>query len=214
MTTIRNIGEVERTRGQMLRVGRVKDVDARRMRASVYLDEVETILLPVFQQRHGLDRRYWLPVKGEQVMVFCPDGEPGNGIIMGSYARDDFPSPRRFNEDATVYRDSAVNQYNPDSKHQHIELTKDGTLFLTAPTIVLRADRIVRDPYQRAFTDEPVHRGQPPDRERPPPVDPSWELTEEGMRLYRGNVVVDEGYMRTLNQDIVAVDVSVTMHSH
>jgi phage baseplate assembly protein V len=214
MTQVRSQSEVERTRNQMLRVGRVKDVDAEQVRASIYLDEVETGLLPVLQQRAGRDRDYWLPAKDEQVMVFCPDGEPGNGVIMGGYFSDNYPPPRRFNERAQVWRDSTVNQYNPDSKHQHIELSEDGTLFLTAPTIVLRADRIVRDPYQRAFTSTPVHPGQPPDREAPPPTNPSWELTEEGMRLYRGNVIADTGYMRTLNQDIVAIDVSLNEHTH
>jgi phage baseplate assembly protein V len=155
MTAIRSQSELERTRNQMLRLGTVAEVDAATARVRVRLDDVPTALLPVINQRHGADRVHWLPSVGEQVMVFCPDGEPSNGCVLGGVAQTAHPAPRQGDQHATVYRDTAVQQYDPATGVYHIELPEDGLLVLTAPTILLRADRVLKRDYERTFTDQP-----------------------------------------------------------
>jgi phage baseplate assembly protein V len=160
MTTIRDVGELERTRGTLLRIGTVSEVDAATARVRVRLDEVPTALLPVLNPRHGADRVHWLPSVGEQVMLFAPDGEPSNGVVLGGVAQTAHPAPRRGSQHATVYRDTAVQQYDPATGVYHIELPADGPagepmIVLTAPTILLRTNRLRKAPYTRTFTDQP-----------------------------------------------------------
>jgi len=159
MTTIRNISEVERTRGQMLRVGPVVEVDKNNCRFRVLIEDKPTKPIPLLNIRGGEDRAYWVPVKDEQVMVFCPDGEPSNGVILGGVYRDKYPQPRDWDEHATVYRDSTVMQYNPHTGVFHIELPQSiwpGTeappyeqkgpmLVFTAPKILFRGTVLCRE---------------------------------------------------------------------
>jgi len=171
MTTIRNIGEVERTRGQMLRVGPVVEVDKDACRFRVLIEDKPTKLIPLLNIRGGEDRAYWVPVEDEQVIVFCPDGEPSNGVILGGVYRDKYPQPRDWDEHATVYRDTAVTQYNPHTGVYHIELPeevwedseadedekKGPMVVITAPKIMFRG-QVLFNSYpgskNRAFSDE------------------------------------------------------------
>jgi len=175
MTTIRNIGEVERTRGQMLRVGTVVEVDKDNCLFRVLIEDKETRPIPLLNQRGGEDRVWWIPVEDEQVMIFCPDGDPSNGVILGGVYRDKYPQPRDWEEHARVYRDTSVVQYNPHTGVFHIELPeeiwseseaeedekKGPMVVITAPKILFRGAVLCR-PYpdgvidQRAFSDEPL----------------------------------------------------------
>jgi len=184
MTTIRNIGEHERTRNIMLRIGTVTEPKPANGTASVLLDEVATAQLPVLMTRGGQDREFWMPAPGEQVMVFCPDGEPSNGCILGGVWRDQYPAPRKGDEHATVYRDTAVQQYNPATGVYHIELpeTVDDAgangenpdpadlpmVVITAPVILLRTNMVLRAPYERTFTDQALQSRE--DYNEPAPI--------------------------------------------
>lgn len=212
MTATRSQSEVERTRNQMLRVGTIKTVDAEKCTASVLIDDEETAPIPILNTRGGGNgKEWWLPAGGEQVMVFCPDGEPSNGVILGGVYQDAFPPPRKFRESTRVHRDSSVWEHNPDTRMSHIELSEGGTLFLTAPTIVLRANRVVRDGYKRAFSSDPNVKQ---DVGRPPPVAPTWELRDEYMRLYSGDAILDTGDVVAVAGDVYAQNVSLHDHSH
>jgi phage baseplate assembly protein gpV len=183
MTAVRNQSEVERTRGQMLRIGRVDEIDSANARASVFIEDKPTIPLPILNQRGGQDRDWWLPAVGEQVMIFCPDGEPSNGVILGGVYCNDYPAPRKGDEHATVFRDTAVQQYNPATGVYHIELpeqieeiTEHGDnpepaevpmIVLTAPIILLRG-AVLRAPYERTFSDQPMQSAE--EYEEPEPI--------------------------------------------
>jgi phage baseplate assembly protein V len=105
-------------------------------------------------------------------MIFCPDGEPSNGVILGGVYRDKYPQPRDWDEHATVYRDTAVMQYNPHTGVFHIELPeevwpeseadeedkKGPMVVITAPKILFRGDVLFTHypALYRSFSDKPL----------------------------------------------------------
>ena len=158
MTAIRNQSELERTRNQMLRLATVQCIDPATARARVTVDGGESALVPWLTTRAGPDATWWAPAAGEQVMLFAPDGEPGNGVILAGVYCDRFPAPRDDPALHTVvYRDAAVVQYDTDEHRLVIELPDepDAEIVLAARKITFRVDESDSEPYRREFDDAP-----------------------------------------------------------
>lgn len=67
----------------MLRLGTIKEVEDKK--AKVEIGTITTEWLPWLVRRAGSNSKTtWTPEVGEQVIVFSPDGELGQGIIGGS----------------------------------------------------------------------------------------------------------------------------------
>jgi phage baseplate assembly protein V len=120
----------------------------------VAIDGGESALVPWLTTRAGPDVTWWAPAAGEQVMLFSPDGEPSNGVILAGVYSGRYPAPRDDPKlHAIVYRDGAAIQYDTEQHRYILELPPDAELVLAAPKIILRADEVEEEPYERELND-------------------------------------------------------------
>ena len=78
--------------GDMLRLGTIESVDLAAATATVTVGAVETPPLP-WAEWAGDFRTWRPPVKDEQVLIFCPDGDIAGGIIRRGLFTAARPAP-------------------------------------------------------------------------------------------------------------------------
>jgi phage baseplate assembly protein V len=102
-------------------------------RARVLLDGVESAPLPWIAMRAGANRTWAVPSIGEQVLVACPNGDPANGIILGSLFCEEYPAPTD-KETLTRYlfADGAVLDYDTETHALRAILPDGATAEITA----------------------------------------------------------------------------------
>lgn len=94
--------ELQRCFANMMRFATVTEVDPANARARVtFGGETESAWLHFTTPRAGGARVWSPPVAGEQVVVFSPMGDTGQGVIMGSLPNSQFPAP---SSDGATYR--------------------------------------------------------------------------------------------------------------
>lgn len=146
--------EVERSRAAVLRMVTVSAISEDGQRASVIIDGSESAPIPWVVLNAGRDRAWWAPSEGQQVMIFSPDGLPESAVILGGVWCDRYPAPRSDpNVQATVWRDTSVQEYNSTTGRYILDILPTGQLVLTAPVMQLRADTISMIPYAREFAE-------------------------------------------------------------
>lgn len=88
------VAEMERRMASMVRIATIIDVDPGRARAQVtFGGGTKSAWLHFSTGRAGGARIWSPPVAGEQVLVFSPGGDTGQGIIMGSLPSEQFQPP-------------------------------------------------------------------------------------------------------------------------
>ncbi len=152
--------EVERSRAAVLRMVTVESVNVEGTRASVIIDGSVSSPIPWVVLHAGRDRTWWTPSEGQQVLIFSPDGLPESAVILGGVWCERYPAPRSDpGVQATVYRDTSVQEYDTNINRYIIEVMPTGALVLSAPAIQLRADSLSLSGYVREFNDEQDMRG-------------------------------------------------------
>lgn len=125
---------------RMMRLARVISVDHAAGTARVAVGdpdsddgEVESADVPWLATRCGENLRTWTPPSpGEQVHIFCPEGELGAAIIMGSLSSDAHPNPGNSKRTLIQFGDEGLFAYDPEAHHADILLPAGATLTLTA----------------------------------------------------------------------------------
>lgn len=109
----------------------IASVDLAAERCTVTLDdEVESPPLPWAAPRMG-ETKVWLPPSvGEQVLLICPGGEIGAGVIVGSLPSDENPAPTDEPTPLIRFKDGAVISYDPDASELLIQLPSGATTVL------------------------------------------------------------------------------------
>ena len=108
--------EQERRLDNVLRFGRILEVDYQNTTARVQSGNIQTDFLPWITPRAG-DVRIWSPPKvGEQVLVLAVSGEFNTGVILPSLFASNAPndSPDEF---SIHFPDDVVLKYNFASGH-------------------------------------------------------------------------------------------------
>lgn len=115
----------------LLRYGLVARVDHASARCTVTLDEgVESPPMPWLAPRAG-DTRIWAPPSvGEQVLVLCPGGEIGAGIVVGGVFCNANPPPMDEPLVLARFRDGAIFSYDPDASELLMQLPSGATTVL------------------------------------------------------------------------------------
>jgi len=134
---MRAIAELERTRAGLLQIGSVVSVDLSdptAPRAVVRLDGVDSAPLPWLTWRAGNNRAFAAPSVGEQVVIACPNGDPGNGLILGALYCADAPAPANTDTVTRLqFEDGAVLDYDTEAHALRASLPDGGTAEITAP---------------------------------------------------------------------------------
>ena len=117
----------------LLRYGLIASVDLAAARCTVTLDAgAESPPLPWLAPRAG-DTRIWNPPGvGEQVLVCCPGGEIGAGIIVGGVFSNASPAP---SDEALVlarFKDGAIFAYDPEASELLLQLPSGATTVLSS----------------------------------------------------------------------------------
>lgn len=117
-----NLREAERRIANLMMIGTVVEVQAAAARAIVKIGDLQTGALPWVSPRAGLQSVWAAPKVGEQVIVISHNGDPAQGVIVGSLfsaaERAVSDNPRVFR---TEYDDGTFVEYNLDTQ----ELTVD-----------------------------------------------------------------------------------------
>jgi phage baseplate assembly protein V len=86
-----HVAETRRMISNMIRPGVVKSFDAENNTAVLDVG-FETHDVPL--GNHGGTAKHWHPLKkGQQVTLFCPDGDPSNGFVLPGGFHDDNKAP-------------------------------------------------------------------------------------------------------------------------
>lgn len=125
----------------LLRYAIVATVDLGAARCTVLLDDdVESPALPWLAPRMG-ETRVWLPPSvGEQVVLFCPGGEIGAGVVAGGVVSDQNPAPIDEAVALIRFKDGAVISYDPETSELLIQLPSGGSTVLVSDTVDIVGD--------------------------------------------------------------------------
>jgi len=97
----------------MIRLGKVEEIDLAGKCCRVRSGELLTNWLPWITQRAGTTRTWTPPTIGEQVLLLSPSGELGAGVVLTGLFSTAHPAPSvSVDEHVTEYPDGARISYN------------------------------------------------------------------------------------------------------
>lgn len=139
--------EIRRLIVNLIRKGSVYDVDLSKnppmVRVSVGDPDdadhpgLTTNWIPFLAARAGKTRE-WNPLTaGEQVLLFCPMGDPAQGVAVGGLFSDDAPAPSNSaDKHLRTYPDGAAIEYDHAAHVLNVDLPAGANVNVTAPGAV------------------------------------------------------------------------------
>lgn len=129
---------------------------------------LQTNWIPFITLRAG-NTREWNPLtKGEQVILFCPMGDPAQGIALAGINSETFPAPSNSaDKHMRVYPDGATLEYDHAAHSLTATLPEGATVLIVAPgavnvqtkTASVQADDITLDAKNTTITGAMLVRG-------------------------------------------------------
>jgi phage baseplate assembly protein V len=122
---------------QLLRLATVKSVDLSAARCTLLLDdgddgEVETGPLAWVESRLGKTRVWSPPSVDEQVLLICPGGEIGAGIVLRGLPSTANPPAGNSLREVILFEDGAEIAYDPEAHELEVILPAGATAALVA----------------------------------------------------------------------------------
>lgn len=115
----------------LIRLGTIAAVQMKPPRVQVKTGELTTGWLPWIAPRAGADREWNPPTVDEQVILFSPSGQLGNGIVLTGLFSDHIPpNGDREGLHRRTYRDGTVIEYDSVDHHLNATLAEGGTTHL------------------------------------------------------------------------------------
>ena len=108
-----DLSDARRRIANLMLIGKVVEVDAAGVRARVQIGEMITALLPWVSPRAAVMNCWTAPAIGEQVLVVCHNGDPAQGVIVGSINSINNPAPS-FNPNLfkVIFSDGSYVEHN------------------------------------------------------------------------------------------------------
>jgi phage baseplate assembly protein V len=117
----------------LIRFGTIAAVQMAPPRVQVKSGSLTTAWLPWIAPRAGADREWNPPTVDEQVILFSPSGQLGNGIVLTGLFSDHIPANGdREGLHRRTYRDGAVIEYDSVTHHLNATLPEKGTTNLVS----------------------------------------------------------------------------------
>jgi phage baseplate assembly protein V len=129
---------------------------------------LQTNWLPFLSVRAGTTREWNPPTKGEQVVLFCPMGDPAQGVVLCGLNSDDAPAPSNSPDTHTrAYPDGAIVEYNHAAHSLTANLPGGAAVLIVAPgsvnvqtmTATVQADDVTLDAKQTTVTGDMLVKG-------------------------------------------------------
>lgn len=120
---IYQLGELARKLANLIRIGKIVEVDYAKARAKVKLGPLTTNFLPWLVGSAGSDQS-WKPLDiGEQVVVLSPNGELNCGVILHSLYQATSPAPTNSkNKHAVLFSDGSKLEFDKESSSLLLEI--------------------------------------------------------------------------------------------
>jgi len=126
-----DITDAERRLHNLVILGQVVALDARRARVRVQAGPITTGWIPFAARRAGPDRTWHAPEPGEQVVLVAPGGDLNQAVVIGSIYRDAYPPPAASGEiTRTLWQDGAVMEYDRQGHVWHLSVPPSGRIVL------------------------------------------------------------------------------------
>jgi len=118
----------------LIRPGTITAVQMRPPRVQVKTGSLTTAWLPWIAPRAGADREWSPPTLDEQVILFSPSGQLGNGFVLTGLFSDHIPANGdREGLHRCTYRDGTVIEYDSIAHHLNATLAEGGTTDIVSP---------------------------------------------------------------------------------
>lgn len=112
----------------LIRLGTIAAVQMNPPRVQVKTGSLTTAWLPWIAPRAGADREWNPPTVDEQIILFSPSGQLGNGIVLTGLFSDHIPANGdREGLHRYTYRDGTVIEYDSLAHHLNATLAEGGT---------------------------------------------------------------------------------------
>lgn len=136
-----NIGELQRQLANLIRVGKVVELDEANARVKVSASGLTTAWLPWGTGRAGTTRTTSMPTVGEQVMLFSPYGDTAQGVVGFSLYQDDHPAASDSKDkERTIYPDGSVVEYNSASNTLTVTVAAAGKVIVNCKEATVNAE--------------------------------------------------------------------------
>lgn len=149
-----DLNELIRLLLNLIRKGSVLEVDHASKKCRVKTGDLDSNWLPWFSLRAGTTQTWDPPTVGEQVMLFCPGGDPADGVVLCGLYSDAAPSPSNSpNKHTRKYPDGAVIEYDHAEHALTATLPGGGSAVIIAPaSVIVRTESITLDAPQTTCT--------------------------------------------------------------
>lgn len=126
-----DLSEVTRQIANLVRIGRVAQLDEANARVKLDVAGLQTDWLPWSAMRAGKTRSWSAPQVGEQVILASPYGDLGQAVILGSLFSDENPAPAQSKDQETIlYPDGAKQDYNSAAHTYLLDVPAGGKITL------------------------------------------------------------------------------------
>ena len=123
--------DLARRLDNLIRLGTIAAVDHARALCRVQSGGLLTDWLPWAERRAGNTRTWTPPTVGEQVLLLCPSGEPGAGIVLtGIYTNAHDQPSASADEHVTHYPDGARDRYDHAAHDYLLDVPPGGKITL------------------------------------------------------------------------------------
>lgn len=123
--------DAERRLSNLVMLGQVAELDAKKARVRVQAGPILTAWLPFATVRAGPDRTWHAPEPGEQVVLVAPGGDLNQAVVVGSLYRQAHPPPADSADiSRTLWKDDAVMEYDRAQHHWHLSVPSGGKIVL------------------------------------------------------------------------------------
>ncbi|MDB5725475.1 MAG: phage baseplate assembly protein [Novosphingobium sp.] len=120
--------------GEMIRFGRVAEVDLAAGRCVVVAGDVSTAPIRWIELRAGATRTWSPPSVGEQVLLFCAEGDIAGAVALRGIACSAFPpAGDSLREILGMWDDGSELAYDPEAHAFTLQLCDGATLRIVAP---------------------------------------------------------------------------------
>lgn len=132
--------EFERLLTNMVRIGRVVQVDAENALAVLEIGAITTDWLPWIASRAGATRTWSAPTVDEQRLLFSPGGDMGQGVIGPAIYQEKFPAPADSkDQERIVFPDGSTVEYDSSTGTLTITVAAAGNVVINCKHATVNA---------------------------------------------------------------------------
>lgn len=135
------LGEISRQISNILRIGKIIQLDEANARVKVSTAGLTTDWLPWSASRSGETRTWSPPRVGEQVIIASPYGDMGQAVVMGSLFQDAKPAPAASkDQETTVFPDGSTVDYNSATNTLTLTVAGNGNIVVNCKHATVNAE--------------------------------------------------------------------------